>query len=232
MMKTKLPKFDSKMHHSSPDELPKSQFNTEIWFEGAKIPPEVQSCVARLHCNLGHAPKAEIIGILAAAGGLSCGIINGLETLRCGSCIRLGKPLKPPTSSTMTIKHAGFFGDPLQADIIYVRILTGQAMAVFDVCCINTNFHAAAVVPDRYPKTILKTLKEIWYCPFGPPLSLTPDSDRAYLGECQEWLGIECKVIPTEEAWRLGNWSSQCLVANFGRAFDRPTWCCHRRCFE
>ena len=147
-------------------ELSKSQFNTEIWFEGARVPREVQSSVARLHCNLGHPQKAELIRILAASGGLSSGMLNAIEALRCGSCIRLGKPAKPPTSSTTSIKHAGFFGDHLQTDIIYVRVLTGKAITVLGVCCINTNFHAALVVSDRQPSTILRALQEAWYRPY------------------------------------------------------------------
>ena len=181
--------------------------NTEIWFENAKIPKELQSSVARLHCNLGHPPQAEIIRILAASGGLSSATLNALEALRCGSCIRLTKPVKPPTSSTATIKHHGFFGDHLQTDIIYVRILTGKAVPVLGVCCVNTNFHAATAVHDRCPETILNALKQIWYGPFGLPMSITPDADTAYMGVCQDWhvnMGIDYRMIPTEEAWKIG----------------------------
>ncbi|CAL1138518.1 unnamed protein product [Cladocopium goreaui] len=181
--------------------------STEIWFENAKIPKELQSSVARLHCNLGHPPKAEIIRILAASGGLSSATLNALEALRCGSCIRLTKPVKPPTSSTATIKHHGFFGDHLQTDIIYVRILTGKAIPVLGVCCVNTNFHAATAIHDRCPETILNALKQIWYGPFGLPMSITPDADTAYMGVCQDWhvnMGIDYRMIPTEEAWKIG----------------------------
>ena len=75
--------------------------STDIWFEGG--PPmsrEMQSSVARLHCNLGHPPKQEIVRILAAAGKLDSKLLAALDALRCGSCIRMTKTTKPPTSST------------------------------------------------------------------------------------------------------------------------------------
>ena len=193
-----------------PPDVTKETFQslgTEIWFEGAKIPRQLQHSIARLHCNLGHPPKAEIVRILAAAGTLNATVMTALDGLRCGSCQRLSKPTKPPTSSTSVVTNNGFFGDHLQTDIIFVRILTGEAVPVLGVCCVNTNFHAAGVIQNRYPETILEKLKEIWYRPFGLPLSLTPDADTAYLGACQDWhvrMGVDYRVIPTEEAWKLG----------------------------
>ena len=106
---------------------------TDIYFEGG--PPmsrEMKSSLARLHCNLGHAPKQEIVRILAAAGKLDSKILAGLDALRCGSCVRLSKTVKPPTSSTASaVKYSGAFGDHLQADIIFIRLLTGEAIPVF-----------------------------------------------------------------------------------------------------
>ena len=74
---------------------------TDIWFEGSTVPRELQASVSRLHCNLGHAPKAEIIRILAASGRLSSGMLNALEAMRCGSCIRSLRYLQLHLSNTM-----------------------------------------------------------------------------------------------------------------------------------
>jgi hypothetical protein len=92
---------------------------TDIHFEGG--PPmsrEMRTSIARLHCNLGHPPKAEIVRLLAAAGKLDNKILAALDALRCGTCKRLSKPVKPPTSATTTaMKYAGAFGEHLQADM-------------------------------------------------------------------------------------------------------------------
>ena len=181
---------------------------TDIYFDGG--PPLTQqqrTSIARLHCNLGHPPKAEIVRILAAAGKLDSKILSALDALRCGSCTRMTKTVKPPPSSTSTAKFSGAFGDHLQSDIIYIRLLTGEAIPTIGIVCMSTNYHAAKTLQDRSPDHVLDVIHEIWYRPFGLPLSITLDSDGAYLASNQAWhqhLGIEHNVIPAEESWRLG----------------------------
>lgn len=183
--------------------------STDITFEGG--PPmsrEMQASVARLHCNLGHPPKQEIVRILAAAGKLDSKILAALDALRCGSCIRMSKTVKPTTSSTSAaVKYSGAFGDHLQSDIIFIRLLTGEAVPVLGMICMSTNYHAATVLDSRIPDHVLDKMIEIWYKPLGLPISITVDADTCYQAKTQAWhqnLGIEYDIIPTEEAWRLG----------------------------
>lgn len=108
--------------------------------------------IARLHCNLGHPPKAEIVRILAAAGKLDSKILAALDALQCGSCNRLAKATKAPTSSTSSaMKYSGSFGEHLQADIIYIRLLDGKAYPVLGMTCMATNYHEAKTVENRTP---------------------------------------------------------------------------------
>jgi hypothetical protein len=183
--------------------------NTDIYFEGGPaMTREMRTSIARLHCNLGHAPKAEIVRILAAAGKLDNKILGALDALRCGTCKRLSKPIKPPTSSTAAAtRYAGAFGEHLQADIIFIRLLDGSACPVLGMTCMSTNYHTAKALENRTPDHVLQTLHEIWYRPLGLPISIQLDADTAFLGVTQEWhnnLGIEYDIIPTEEAWKLG----------------------------
>ena len=148
-----------------------------------------------------------MVRILAAAGKLDSKILGALDALRCGSCIRMTKTVKPPPSSTSSTKYSGAFGDHLQSDIIYIRLLTGEAIPTIGIVCMSTNYHAAKTLRDRSPEHVLDVMHEIWYRPFGLPLSITLDSDGAYLAANQAWhqhLGIEHNVIPAEESWRLG----------------------------
>ena len=185
-------------------------FKTEIWFEGGPMDmtKELKSSLARLHVNMGHASREELVRILAASNNLNSKVIAGLDALRCGSCIRLKQPKKPPTSSTaIATKHSGFFGENLESDIVYMRIMTGEAIPVVGILCGFTNYHCAKTLTDRNPETMLKAFKEIWYKPLGLPMSVTVDPDGAYLSAMQEWHsqhGINYIVIPAEEHWRLG----------------------------
>ena len=180
---------------------------TDIWFEctDKEIDKKLQSSLARLHTNMGHPCKEELVRILAASNNLSGRVLAGLEALRCGSCLRMTTPKKPPVTSTTTIK-ACQFGDRLQADIVYIRTLTLN-VAVLGVIDEFTNYMVAHTLTDRHPPTVLKLFLQIWYHPLGLPHHVTVDPDTAFLGEMEEWHnrhGIEYDIIPAEEHWRIG----------------------------
>ena len=164
---------------------------------------KMRTSIARLHSNMGHAPKAEIVRMLAAAGKLDSKILGALDAMRCGTCRKLSKPIKPPTSSTSTaIKYTGAFGEHLQADIVFIRTLDGTACSVLGI-----NYHVAKALERRHPDHVLQVMQEIWYRPLGIPTSIQLDVDTALLGVIQDWhsnLGVEYDIIPAKEAWRLG----------------------------
>ena len=183
-------------------------FNTEIWFEDCprEVDSKLQNSLARLHVNMGHAPKAELVRMLAAAGNLSKRVLTGLDCLRCGSCIRTRIPRPPPTSSSASI-HTGFFGEVLQSDIVYVRLITGEAVPVIGISDEATAYHTAKVLPSRAPTDVLSSILEIWYRPLGLPLHFKCDQDGAYGGEVASWHarhGILHDQVPAEAHNRIG----------------------------
>ena len=189
--------------------MPLPGFKTEIWFENAppSLTSSMRSSLARLHVNMGHASLEELVRILAASNNLTSNIIIGLDALRCGSCIRLKQPKPPPTASTAPASQAGFFGENLESDIVYMRLLTGEAVPVVGIICSFTNYQCAKVLTDRSAEQMLKTFIEIWYRPLGLPLRVSVDPDTAYLSVMQEWHnqhGIDYTVIPAEEHWKIG----------------------------
>ena len=147
--------------------------DTEIWFEG-KVEPKLQASLARLHVNMAHASKAELVRMLAAAGHLSGKVLSGLDALRCGSCLRTRLPRQPPPSS-LPSDFNGFFGEVIQADLVYLRVRDGKNFPVLGVACEATSYHTAAVVDNKSPGTILKHLLEMWYRPLGLPLKFRCD---------------------------------------------------------
>ena len=180
----------------SPPEVPEADaqaqqrvpgITTDIWFEGAgaTLNKELQKSLARLHTNMGHPPKEELTRILAASNTLSSRVLTGIECLRCGSCLRLTVPKKPPVSSTTAIA-AGQFGDRIQSDIVYIRTLNDNNM-VIGMVDEFTNYTVAHTLEDRSPATVLKMMQQLWYHPLGLPHHVTVDPDTAYLGECEEW---------------------------------------------
>ncbi|CAE7309156.1 TY5A, partial [Symbiodinium microadriaticum] len=183
-------------------------FETEIWFEDAprEVDKKLQYSLARLHVNMGHPGRAELIRMLAASGNLSRKVLLGLDSLRCGSCQRLQKPRPPPVSSVAPV-FAGFFGEVLQADLVYIRVISGAAIPVLGLTCEATNYHASKALTSRNPAEVLQCLLEIWYRPLGLPLHFKCDAGGEFAAEVAAWhgrSGILHEVVPAEAHHRLG----------------------------
>eukprot|EP00439_Symbiodinium_sp_Y106_P057908 s106_g8.t1 len=183
-------------------------FQTELWFEDAprEVDKQLQYSLARLHVNMGHAPKAELIRMLAASGNLSRKVLMGLDCLRCGSCLRMQKPKPPPTSSVAPA-FTGYFGEILQADLVYIRLITGTAVPVLGMCCEATNYQCGKALPSRSPADVLQVLLDIWYRPLGLPLHFKCDAGGEFGGEVAVWhgqSGVLQEIVPAEAHHRLG----------------------------
>ena len=194
--------------HAPPAALRVPGLKTDVWFEDPppSLTPQMKTSLARLHCNMGHAPKEEIVRLLAASNALTAKILSGLDALRCGSCLRTSKVQRPPTSST-TSATVGFFGEVLQADLVYHRLLTGKAVPILGVVCEATNYHAAKALKSRQPQEVLETLIEIWYRPLGLPHRFRCDPDGAFQGIVAQWHathGVLHELIPAELHNRIG----------------------------
>ena len=154
---------------------------------------------------MGHPPKEELTRMLAASNSLSSSVLTGLETLRCGSCLRMSLPKKPPVTSTSNLA-ANQFGDRLQCDVVYIRTLV-QNVPVLGMIDEFTNYMVAHSLQDRQPSTTLKMMKQLWYHPLGLPQHVTVDPDTIFLGETEDWhhrYAINYDIIPAEEHWRIG----------------------------
>ena len=183
-------------------------FDTEIWFEDPprEVDRKLQYSLGRLHVNMGHAPKAELVRMLAAAGNLSKKVLAGLDCLRCGGCIRTRQPRPPPTSSTSS-NYSGYFGEVLQSDVVYLRMINGENVPVLGITCEATSYHSAKVLESRQPAHVLATLLEIWYRPLGLPLRFKTDPGGEFGGEVTTFHmrhGILHETVPAETHFRVG----------------------------
>ncbi|CAE7509174.1 RE1 [Symbiodinium sp. CCMP2456] len=183
-------------------------FQTELWYEDApkEVDQQLRYSLARLHVNMGHAPKAELIRMLAASGNLSRKVLMGLDCLRCGSCIRMQKPKPPPTSSVAPA-FTGYFGEVLQADLVYIRLITGTAVPVLGMCCEATNYRCGKALPSRSPSDVLQVILDLWYRPLGLPLHFKCNAGGEFGAEVAAWhgqSGVLQEIVPAEAHHRLG----------------------------
>ena len=90
---------------------------------------------------------------------------------------------------------AGQFGDELQADIFYIRLMTGQSYPILGVIDKATGLHMAGLMPDRNADTAFRILEDIWLRPFGVPLLLRCDPDHTFRGNFEARLqSMGCMV--------------------------------------
>ncbi|CAJ1438516.1 unnamed protein product [Effrenium voratum] len=115
--------------------LPVVGLRTDITFPGIplNVSKEVRASVARLHVNAGHPSKQELKRLLAAHGALNLPVVTALEHIKCGSCERTAKHLQPRPAALPTFQ--GQFAERLQADLVYIRDLSGTNHAVLGVVC-------------------------------------------------------------------------------------------------
>ena len=179
--------------------------DTEVWFEGT-VDKKLQASLARLHLNMGHPPKAELVRMLAAAGTLSGKVLSALDNLRCGSCLRTRLPRQPPPAG-LPSNFSGFFGEVVQADLVYLRVIHGSNYPVLGITCEATSYHVAKVLDNKTPAHVLATVQEMWYRPLGLPLKFRCDPGGEFGGEVVQFHmrhGIIHDVIPAEAHHRLG----------------------------
>ena len=125
-------------------------------------------------------------------------------------------PLKPPPAA-VPHNFCGYFGEVVQADIVYMRVINGTNFAVLGVTCEATSYHAAKSLDNRTPAVVLKARLEMWYRPLGLPIKFRCDPGAEFGGEVIQFHtrhGVLHDVIPAEAHCRLGKIERPCHVAS------------------
>lgn len=197
---------------------------TEIYFEGG--PPmsrEMRTSVARL--QLGPPAKARDHPHLGCCWQAGLPNNGTLDALRCGSCLRMSKSVKPtPSSTASTVKYLGAVGDHLQSGIIFIRLLTGETVPVLGIVCASTNDHAAKVIKSRHADDVLASIIEIWYKPLGLPISIAVDADsllEQQPGMASTYYGHRVRHHPHRGSMATGqDRQRKCLDEDVSREID------------
>ena len=191
-------------------EVPLSNLPTDITFPGLPtghgINIDTRRTVARLHLNLGHPSPQELIRMVAYYGGAPSAVTTCIQHLHCATCERLKSP-QQPRPATMPKFIAGQFGDEVQGDIFYLRLLSTEAIPILGLVDKATGFHQAAVCQGRNSADTFKVIMQCWLKPYGLPFKLLLDPDTAFRGEFQnqvESLGIIYDLCPAEAHWMIG----------------------------
>ena len=89
-------------------------------------PQAVRQAIARLHVNLGHPTKADLVRTLCSHGSARPASLAAIHALRCGTCSRT-QPVPRHRPSKMGEQFLGQFGERVLLDILYVNLLDGAS---------------------------------------------------------------------------------------------------------
>ena len=169
---------------------------TDIDYPGlsSEVPQEVRSSVARLHLNLGHPSRQELLRLLAYEGNLPDVVYECARKLRCATCERL-KPKQAPRPSGQPSMVVGQFGDELQMDVFYCRTLTSQTFIVLGMVDRATGLQQAVIISDRSGDTVFEAFERAWLRPYGIPIHVSCDPDPSFRGNFQTRLAaLGCMI--------------------------------------
>ena len=180
--------------------------NDNIWFEGindSTVPRTIRSQVARMHINMSHMPKADMIKLLVSQGAKQT-VLSACNALRCAVCER-NKPPKQPHPSRPP--RLGQFCDRVQIDIFQVTLTDGSNHKMLGAIDLATLYHLVAPIGSRKPHEIFDVMNVLWFRPFGIPWTIVADLDGGFQGEFIDKiteLGIVEDFIPPDAHWQLG----------------------------
>ena len=161
--------------------------------------------ILRLHRNLGHPTKAELIRLLRNKNASSA-LIEAAQQHECGVCDLYRQPAGVPVSSMP--KNANF-NERVQADTLWVTVPgKKRQVPVLMMSDATTRLLAARVLPDgEKSEEFIKQLECGWIRFFGPMKILQVDEHRAWSSDAvREWCteqGIQLVISPGQAHTRL-----------------------------
>ena len=159
--------------------LPLADLPTDITFPGAiNCSVETKKMIARLHLNLGHPSKQELLRMLAYHGPVSSTVVQAAQTLRCSTCLRTAPPQNARPAALP--RYVGQFNDEVQIDIFWCRTLTSESYMVLGIVDRATGFHQADYLESKDSQKAFELIHRIWLKPYGLPYMIVADPDTAF----------------------------------------------------
>ena len=137
----------------------------EIWFEGItedQRPRAARSTTARMHLNLAHLPRPDLIKLLAGHVASSAALAAA-NALRCATCLRKVTPRHPRPSQQPKL---GQFNDRVQMDIFFGSDAAGEKQTLIGLICCATWYHLVVSLESREPTHVSSRVCSPWSTPW------------------------------------------------------------------
>ena len=178
---------------------------------------DLQPIIARLHKNLGHPSKEDLLRVLRNANA-SEPALQAAKKFECDFCLSQARPKVALPAQTNRVCD---FNHQLGCDVKYLTgWKSGQKVSAVNMVDQASGFQRMVPFFQTETSSVLsQVLHEHWIAPFGPPKEIVLDPARTNLGEGfvgpAESLGIHIRPIAAGAHYQLGKTESH------GGWFDR-----------
>ncbi|CAE6950397.1 GIP [Symbiodinium sp. CCMP2592] len=184
-------------HHREP-----RHDGSAISFEDG-VSPLIQSSLRRLHQNLGHPKKDDLVRHLRLAGCEEA-VLKAAKGMRCQVCDSTSGPRIARPSATPRMYD---FNDCVGVDLLRHHDVDDNRHTFLSMVDWGTSYHIVIPLAGFDNEDIEKVFNDHWVTPFGPPRTVSLDLDGAVQkGICRlcDWHGIGIKNVAAQAHWQAG----------------------------
>ena len=166
-------------------------------------PSAIAIALRRIHQNLGHPRREDLIRHLRLAG-CNEAVLKAVKLMKCEVCEATGGPKAQRPS---TLPQMLDFGEVLGIDIFYAHDADDVKHTFLSVADYGTTFHQVVRIDGQSAGEIEEAFNNMWILPYGAPKSIAVDLDGGLqkgLARLCDWHGINIRSVAAQGHWQAG----------------------------
>ncbi|OLP87352.1 Copia protein [Symbiodinium microadriaticum] len=167
------------------------------------VAADTAAALRRLHQNLGHPAREDLVRHLRLAGADS-EVIKAAKGMACSTCARTKRPKSARPSSDPKLLE---FGDVVGVDMMYAYDMNGKKIKLFSIVDHASSYQVVIKVPNQTGKTLEQVFLKQWIQIFGAPKAISLDLERGIqdaFGRIADWFHIELHTSAGQAHWQSG----------------------------
>ncbi|CAE7388702.1 RE2, partial [Symbiodinium sp. KB8] len=167
------------------------------------VAADTAAALRRLHQNLGHPAREDLVRHLRLAGADN-EVIKAAKGMACSTCARTKRPKSARPSSEPKLLE---FGDVVGVDMMYAYDMNGKKIKLFSIVDHASSYQVVIKVPNQTGKTLEQVFLKQWIQIFGAPKAISLDLERGIqdaFGRIADWFHIELHTSAGQAHWQSG----------------------------
>ncbi|CAE7843623.1 GIP, partial [Symbiodinium sp. KB8] len=167
------------------------------------VAADTAAALRRLHQNLGHPAREDLVRHLRLAGADS-EVIKAAKGMACSTCARTKRPKSARPSSDPKLLE---FGDVVGVDMMYAYDMNGKKIKLLSMVDHASSYQVVIKVPNQTGKTLEQVFLKQWIQIFGAPKAISLDLERGIqdaFGRIADWFHIELHTSAGQAHWQSG----------------------------